>query len=271
MWDRVTHDDKWPRMTAPGSCRWPFGTPPSLSHCFLRSRGSRHCCPRMLAGAGPSGPHTSRALGAGPGRSGTGERGIQIRGEARLQQERWEGSLWVGDGLWTPESEYAGTAKSSQDASPAGFPSLASLLHPQNRACSSRPEQWFSKCGSQTNSISMTRGWELEMQILRLCWWVGLSHLCSHSPLGDPVAPHICVPLSEALRGQSNSSAMCVVGSSVCVGSEVARSLKAGTVSYLGNCISPLTPLDGALYRWTQRESGVASPAASGRSPGGHS
>lgn len=169
MWDQVTHDDTWPRMTAPGSCRWPCGTPPSLSHCFLRSRGRHHCCPRMLAGAGPSGPHTSRALGAGPGRSDTGERGIQIRGEARLQQERWEGScgLGMGYGLLSLSMQ---ERLSSQNVSPAGFPSLASLpLHPQNRACSSRSEQWFSKCGSQTNSISMTKGWELEMQILRLC------------------------------------------------------------------------------------------------------
>lgn len=179
-------------MTAPGSCQWPCRTPPSLSHCSLRSRGSRHCCPRMLAGAGPSGPRTSRALGAAPGRSGTGERGTQIGGEAKAPTGEVGGSGGLGMGCGLLSLSVWKQLRVLRTMSPAGFPSLASLLlHPQNCACSSGQN---SSSQSVAPKPTASLGTELEMQILRLCWWG--SATCAFTALGDPDALHTCVPLS---------------------------------------------------------------------------
>lgn len=133
----------WPHAPASG----PAAPQPRLSRCFRWGRGSFHRrLLRTRAGAGPCDPRTSRDLGAAPGRSGTGERGIRISCAARLQRERWEGPPGLGTHCGLLSLSLREPLSVLRIVRPTGFPSAASLLHPPEHARSSRPEPWFSKC-----------------------------------------------------------------------------------------------------------------------------
>ena len=124
---QMTQDDS--SMLLPMVLQPPPPRPlPSLSRC---SRWDRRSLLRLLgtpAGAGPSDPHTSKDLCAGPGRSGTGERGTRIRGAAlRLPQEGWEGP-WVGDGLWAPSPNVQRPLRALRTRRQPGSLSLALLF-----------------------------------------------------------------------------------------------------------------------------------------------
>lgn len=139
----------------------PCSPSPGLAAAAGGGRGASIATPSEdpEQGAGPCDPHTSRDLGAAPGRSGTRERSTRIQ-RCRSSGDGRGPGVGMGCGLLSLSLWKHGVLRIVR---PTGFPS------PTHQACrSSRVEPWFSKCGFWTTT---SLGATLECKFSRLHGW----------------------------------------------------------------------------------------------------